>query len=141
MAYLDTSVVVAYYCPEALSAAVSKALTRIPTPAISSLTEVEIRSALALKIRTGQISATDASKVLSQFSVHISDGLFRFVDIGPREFELARNWIGLFTTPLRTLDALHLASAFANNLPILTADKSLSESAKSLGVSCKLIRP
>jgi predicted nucleic acid-binding protein len=139
MAYLDTSVVVAYYCPEALSAAVGKAFARIPTPAISPLTEVEVRSGLALKIRTGQISAADASKILAQFSVHLSDGFYRIVEVGPREFELARDWIGLFTTPLRTLDALHLACAFANGLPILTADKSLSNSARSLGVVCKLI--
>ena len=42
MAYLDTSVLTAYYCPEQLSDAVGRVLRDISTPTISSLVEVEL---------------------------------------------------------------------------------------------------
>lgn len=51
MVYVDTSVLVAYYCPEPLSVAVQQFLIEQPKPAISSLTEVELFSALARKVR------------------------------------------------------------------------------------------
>ena len=45
-AYVDTSILAAYYCPEPLSAAAEDALRRIEAPAISVLTEVEFCSLL-----------------------------------------------------------------------------------------------
>ncbi|NWF56378.1 MAG: PIN domain-containing protein [Syntrophaceae bacterium] len=41
MVYVDTSVIVAYYCPEPLSEAAEAFLTAHSRPAISSLTELE----------------------------------------------------------------------------------------------------
>jgi len=57
-----------------------------------------------------------------------------------KEYVLAADWIGRFATPLRTVDALHLASAFSNGLRLLTADRGLARSAKHFGVECELIR-
>ncbi len=51
-----------------------------------------------------------------------------------KEYDIARNWIGNFETPLRTLDALHLAVAFTNKLDIVTADIALAKSAEILGI-------
>ena len=47
MYYIDTSVLVAYYCPEALSEQVQDFLSEQVKPAISTLTEVELFSAIA----------------------------------------------------------------------------------------------
>lgn len=101
MAYLDTSVLAAYYCPERLSDAVGRVLRDISTPTISPLVEIEMYSAGA---------------IISRFQVDMAGGLYGIVDIGPREFHLARNWLSRFSSPLRTLDALHLAAAFSNDL-------------------------
>jgi uncharacterized protein len=46
MVYIDTSVLVAYYCPEPLSEKAEKLLIRYLKPAISSLTEVGFFSAV-----------------------------------------------------------------------------------------------
>ncbi|MBU2498891.1 MAG: hypothetical protein KKE57_08330 [Proteobacteria bacterium] len=43
------------------------------------------------------------------------------------------------TTPIRTLDALHMAVASGNDLEIITADKHLSQSARKLGLRVKLL--
>lgn len=139
MAYVDTSVLAAYYCPEPLSAVVQAELARISGPTLSSLVEVELSSAVAMKVRRGELDATSANRVLSQFQVHLSGGYYRNVHIGPGEFALARDWIGRFATPLRTLDALHLATAFSHGLPIVTADVGLARSAAILGVAHRLL--
>jgi len=47
--------------------------------------------------------------------------------------------IAQFSTPLRTLDALHLATAHVNQFELITADKNLEKSAVILGVTCRLI--
>ena len=140
MTYIDTSVLAAYYCPEAFSRKVQARLGRLDTPAISPLVELELYSAVAMKTRVREFNEADARRILSLFQVHLADGYYRVVSIDVREFELARNWIASFQTPLRTLDALHLAAAFANDLSLLTADRALARSASQLGLRCELIR-
>lgn len=48
-AYIDTSVLGAYYCPEPLSGAAEAALLELRDPCISPLTEVEFASLVARK--------------------------------------------------------------------------------------------
>jgi predicted nucleic acid-binding protein len=139
MAYLDTSVLAAYYCPERLSGKVQKALAGIQDPAISPLVELELHSAAAQKVRTRELAGAAARRVISQFQLHLAEGHYREVPTGAREYELAREWIAGFSAPLRTLDALHLAAAFANELTLLTADRSLARSARHFGVKVELI--
>jgi len=139
MSYIDTSVLVAYYCPERLSGTVQKTLAGVAEPTISPLVEVEFHSALSIKVRTGDLDRDSAGRIASQFRLHVSDGLYRLVPVGSREYALARDWLGRFTTSLRTLDALHLAVAFAKGLPLLTADRHLAQSAESLGVGCQWV--
>ena len=139
MAYIDTSVLVAYYCPEPLSHAAEESVRKADPPVISPLVEVEMFSAVAAKTRTGEMDAEAARRVLSCFRKHCAHGVFAIVSIGAREYAAACEWISAFSTPLRTVDALHLAAAFANGLTILTADKNLARSARKLGVGCRLI--
>lgn len=140
MPYLDTSVLGSYYCPERLSNAVAKALAAVTDPVISPLVELEFTSLLSLKVRTGDLTAADAGLILSRFRVGLANGSYRAVDLGQPEHDLARDWLARFTTPLRTLDALHLAAAFANGLTIVTTDKPLAAAAAQLGATCQLIR-
>jgi len=139
MGYLDTSALVAYYCPEALSAQVEAEMAREAELTISPLVDVELHSAVAQKVRTADLDISDAHRIVSRFRLHLSSGQYRVVPIGEREYELARDWLARFTTPLRALDALHLAATFANDLTVLTADQVLARCAKHFGVKCKLI--
>jgi predicted nucleic acid-binding protein len=82
----------------------------------------------------------DANAVLAQFRIHLADGLYRMVETGPREFELARGWLARFATPLRTLDSLHLATAFAHRQEIFTTDKPLARAAGQVGAKCRLVQ-
>lgn len=139
MVYIDTSVLVAYYCPEKISDQVEKNLLETSSPAISQLTDVELTSAVARKIREKTLSDEAGKAVLDMFRSHIDEKSYTYLPIQPKHFSTAMDWIAEFNTPLRTLDALHLAIASKNKAPLLTADIKLAESAKKLGVEVTLI--
>jgi uncharacterized protein len=75
-----------------------------------------------------------AEKIMAEFRSHVGQNLFPVISVRPLHYQIAKNWIERFATPLRTLDALHLAVAFSNSLTVLTADRKLGDSARSLGV-------
>jgi predicted nucleic acid-binding protein len=139
MAYIDTSVLVAYYCPEPLSTAAQREMRGVDEPTLSLLTEVEFCSALAVKARMRQLSAQSAERLLSRFRLHLRERRYRIVPIEAQEYALACDWIGRFSTPLRTVGALHLAAAFSSGLRLLTADRALARCAARLGVEHMLI--
>ena len=139
MLYLDTSVLTAYYCPERISRKVEKIILHTKQPAISDLTAVELASALSIKIRDKQLSVADGNKIIAQFHAQVEQGLLLWIPVEFQHYQIAKGWIAQFTTPLRTLDALHLAVASQHGLTLLTADVQLAESAGFLGVSAQLI--
>ena len=137
MYYIDTSVLVAYYCPEALSEQVQVFLSEQVKPAISSLTEVELFSAIARKVRMGELGQSDGNRIISKFSSHVDGNLFSMTPVESHHWRIARGWIGLFNTSLRTLDALHLAIASAGDFVLVTSDRRLIQAADILGVKVR----
>lgn len=134
MAYIDTSALVAYYCPEPMSDKVERTVLSIDTPYISYLTDVEIASAIARKVRCQEISPADGHRIINLYRVHVDKRLYRWLPLDLKNFQVARSWISQFNIALRTLDALHLAIAAANDLPIMSLDKQLLEAADYFGV-------
>lgn len=134
MHYIDTSILAAYYCPEAGSARVEKILLQAASPTISQLVETELYSAVARKVRMKELSRQDGNLILSQFSLHLETRLFRILPIENRHYRIARDWIGRFDTALRTLDVLHLAAAYSENLTLLSADRQLCKAAEYFGI-------
>jgi uncharacterized protein len=137
--YIDTSILAAYYCPEALSESVQRFLAEQTKPAISSLTEVELFSSVARKVRMHELNQVDGSRILSKFLSHLNANLFTFISIETRHWQFAKNCISLFSTPLRTLDALHLAVASLEDAEMVSSDKYLIQAAKVLGVTIRTI--
>jgi predicted nucleic acid-binding protein len=78
MYYLDTSVLVAYYCPEPISETAEMLILRSERPCISSLTEVEFASALSRKVREMNLSPEDGNKIFNQFQSHLEQSLKYF---------------------------------------------------------------
>lgn len=139
-AYVDTSVLGAYYCPEALSSAAEAALRGIELPVISGLSELEFCSLIAKKRRLKELTTQQAQKVLELFGNHVSEGFYRRMSLTAEHYLKARELIGSVRIPLHTLDALHLAAALAETLPILTADRGLAAAAKRHKCKVVLIR-
>ena len=140
MLYIDTSVLVAYYCPESISSRAEKIIIQADVPVISPLTEGEFASALSRKARERQISGESSKKILNEFKSHLHQALFKKITIDTDCYNLAFNWLSGKNIPLATLDSLHLAVAFLNNLKIITADKQLSGAARKLGIEYQLLK-
>lgn len=139
MHYIDTSVLTGCYCAEARSDRVQRALSAIAEPAISPLVEVEFHCAVARKVRAGTMDRSAAVRIFSEFQRHLIEPRFRVLTVQSADYALAREWVAQMATPLRVLDAIHLAVAFSNGLSLLTADEVLAESARHFGAKCKLI--
>jgi len=139
-AYIDTSVLGAYYCPEGLSAAAEDALRRLETPVISILSELEFSSLIAKKRRLRELTAPQAGKILDLFASHVAEGFYRRMSLSAEHYLKARQLIAETRIALHTLDALHLAAAMLEALPLLTADKVLAAAAKRHGNKAILLR-
>lgn len=139
MIYLDTSVVVPLYWSEALTNTIEELLVNEPELGLSDLTQVEFGSAIARRVRMGEISRESAREIIEQFQAHINAGLYALIEVEPIHYRMASEWIGGLETPLRTLDALHLAIAYSRGLLLVTADEGLANSAGLLGVAVQLL--
>jgi predicted nucleic acid-binding protein len=132
--YVDTSVLVAYYCPEPLSEQAERRVRALDPPVISRLTDVELHSALAKKVRRDELTDEDAQRVQELFRDHCDRGLYHVVSIQDADVLRARQWMAQRSTALRTLDALHLAAADRHELHVLTADQILNQAGAHFGV-------
>lgn len=137
--YLDTSVLVSVYTPEARSRRALDRLAAADALFLSRLAEVEFCSALALKIRTRDLSRRDAEKILALFKRHVERQVYSRLHLTSAVYDLGQTLLTQFTTPLRTLDALHLACSAHVNATLLTADRALALSAKRLEIPCELL--
>ena len=126
-------------CPESLSNLAEKYLLSARRPAISQLTEVELASAVSRKVREKRLTETDGLRILDAFQTHIDTSMYTYLILDSRHYRLARSWISRLSTPLGTLDALHLAVSATSDLELITADHQLAESAKKLGIEAELI--
>ncbi len=140
MIYLDTSVVAPFYWTEALSDQVEALLRQEVELGISKLVEVELCSVLSRRVRMREIERDEAQAIANRFQTDLNSGFYSQLILEPIHYEMARNWIRRFDTPLRTLDALHLAIASAHNIPLVTADEGLAVSADVLGVEVQVLR-
>ena len=139
MVYIDTSVLVAYYCPEPLSEKVETFLTAHTKPIISALTEIELFSAVSKKVRKKEMKRKDAGRVVARFLADIENGYYTYLPLEASHYRLARDWIGMFILPIGTLDALHLAISSSEGLDIITTDPGLFKSAKALSLNAILL--
>jgi uncharacterized protein len=135
-AYFDTSVVVKRYIHEPGSEQVRR-LLRQHELLSSTLTPVEIVSALGRRRRAGDLSANALAAVLRRMR---SDSAgWELVEVNSAVLKCAQELLQ-GTTPLRTLDAIQVASwitfqtASAIRLPLVTADSRQRQVAVGAGL-------
>jgi uncharacterized protein len=86
-----------------------------------------------------EISQDQAGAIADQFESHIDYGFYARLPVEALHYRLAQDWIRRFDTPLRTLDALHLAIAFSQEICLVTADQGLAGSAETFGIEVRLL--
>lgn len=136
--YVDTSVLVAAYYPEKISAKAQRHLSKTPV-AISPLTCLEFSSAVAKKMRGKELTKAEAQSIIAMFNTNKAQHNFSLLEINAAHYTLAGNWLDSLATPLRTLDTIHLAVASTAAIPLLTADKIMAQAGKLLGVEIMTI--
>jgi uncharacterized protein len=139
--YLDTSILAPFYWTEASSDTVEQLFQQYAPLIISELSEVELISALSRRVRMGDIDRADAGAIAAQFQADLDAAFYQRVPVVTHHYTVAKQWMQQFDTPLRTLDALHLAIASELAIPLVTADIGLARSAASLSVAVQVLSP
>ncbi|MCS3648562.1 type II toxin-antitoxin system VapC family toxin [Salinibacter ruber] len=128
------------YYAESLIERAEERLRALRPPVLSWLTDVELHSALAKKVRRGELAEEDAERVQDLFRTHVSHALYEVAAIEHGDFVQARQWIARMDTALRTLDALHLAVARCRDREVLTADEGLADAGRTFELNVELMR-
>ena len=139
--YIDSSVLVAYYFPEKNSEKVDKLIATAQEIKlfVSWLSDVEMYSAIAKKVRTKEISKHLGLAILKEYDADIKSRYYHRIDVNTEHFWHAKELIGNLQLNLRTLDGLHLAISKTENLTLITSDKQLAKVAEQIGSDYQLI--
>ncbi|GAB6040683.1 type II toxin-antitoxin system VapC family toxin [Endothiovibrio diazotrophicus] len=134
--YLDTSALAKWYLSEAGSESFSSFIQTIDVAVVSSLTRTEMRSLLARRRRMGDIDRELESVLYSAFLDDIARGHLQLYPVDDGRLDEAANLIVLYPElPLRTLDAIHLATSRHFDIrAVATADRVMGDAAREMGM-------
>ena len=105
----------------------------------SELSLAEVRSAVLGRERTGHISVSERRRALARFDTMTETQQVRFYPINRLVVERAA---GLLTSchpevPLRSLDAIHVATALIQQPgPLCATDRRMRDAAQKIGLPC-----
>jgi len=109
--YCDTSVLVALLTSEPATPAVKRWFAGLDSSLLSADWSIaEFHSAIAIKIRTGQLSEAQAATTLELFE-QLGAGGLRWLPVSRAAFHAAASLVDEYRWNLRGGDALHLAVA------------------------------
>ncbi len=137
MVYLDSSVLAALVSNEPTAPALKRWVAGLGDVSLcsSDWCVPEVASALALKVRTGQIGEAQASGAWDSFG-QACDGLLELLPVQAGDFSLAAQMCRVHPSGLRAGDALHLAVALRCECEaLLSFDQTLNRNAQANGLA------
>ena len=134
--YLDTGILVKLLTPEKETAWFERELRGYPL-GTSELAMVEVKSALLSKERAGLITAAQRKRAEAKFDELVEAKIVELVTLNSRVLRKAAQVLGAThpAVPLRSLDALHIASCdLAQEFPLCTTDARMHAAARAVHV-------
>jgi hypothetical protein len=138
--YLDTSVLIAVFTPEAESGRVEAWMRGQAREqfVVSDWVVTEFSAALSVKLRRGHIALSHQVATLARFSEFCTDNT-PVLPVSPAHFHAAAGFADRYAIGLRAGDALHLAIAAQHGASLCTLDRRLGEAGPQLGIATILI--
>lgn len=133
--YLDTSVLVALWSNEPMTFSAQKWMSQQRTEnlSISRWCITEFSAAMAGKLQTGSITELERAEALAAFGSAVRRS-FSVLEVDQHAFQRAAIFANQANLRVRSGDALHLAIAAGESLPILTFDLRMQTAAQALGI-------
>ena len=133
--YLDASVLVALFTDDPFTQRVDLFLDNTPSILIvSDFAAAEFASTVARHVRTKEVSPRDARAAFATFDAWTLRATQR-VHVNSADVALAESFLRRLDLPLRAPDAIHIAISQRVAESLLTFDKRMVASARSLGTS------
>lgn len=131
--YLDASVLVALLTVEPLNGRADSFIASTREPLIvSDLASAEFSSAIARRVRMRETTRAEARADLADFDLWTMRSTQRS-ELAPIDIAVATTYLRRLDLPLKTPDAIHIAIALRIGATLVTFDRQMAVSARSLG--------